>query len=270
MASSPQHQRGLRRDGPQASASGSRGDRAEQALTGPLDAIHLACGQRLLAIAARTLDVDTESPQAGAGDPAAEPRGGRLLEPVRLVEDHRVVLGQNAAPGGEVREVERVVGDHEVGLPGALAGRLGEAVPDERAPTPGTAVAPDGELGPERLGRLDLELGPVAGLGLVEPRLHRLPRAPVAAVGQQRRLEAVQLAAAEVVLAALDHRHRYVTPECGSRERDVVAKQLLLKRLGRGGHHDPQPRLERGQEIGEALADAGAGLGDEVPAGRER
>ena len=111
-------------------------------------------------------------------DAAAEPRRGRLLEPVRLVEDDGVVLGQHAAAGGDVREVERVVRDHEVGLARAVARRLGEAGRDERAAAAGAAVAADGELGPERLRRLELQLGPVARLGLVEPALHRLPGAP--------------------------------------------------------------------------------------------
>ncbi len=80
----------------------------------------------------------------------------------------------------------------------------------------------------------------------------------------------MQLATAEVVLAALDDRHRHVTPERGSRERNVVAEQLLLERLGRRGDDDAETRFERRQEIGETLADTGAGLGDEVTAGRER
>ena len=154
-----------------------------------------------------------EPSQPGARDAAAEPRGGRLLEPVRLVEDHRVVLGQHAAAGGDVREVERVVDDHEVGRGGPLAGRLGEARRDERAAPAGAAVGADGELGPEGLGRLERELGAVAGLGRVEPALHRLPGAGVAAVGEQEGLEALELAAAEVVRASLQHLDAHVAPD---------------------------------------------------------
>ena len=70
-----------------------------------------------------------EAAEPRARDAAAEPRRRRLLQPVRLVEDHRVVLGQDAAARREVGEVERVVRDHELGLPGACARRFGEARP---------------------------------------------------------------------------------------------------------------------------------------------
>ena len=153
---------------------------------------------------------------------------------------------------------------------GALAGVLGEARRDERAAAARAAVGPDRELGPERLGRLERELGPVAGLGRVEPALHRLPGALVAAVGEQDRLEALQLPAAEVVRAPLQHLDAHVAPERGRCDRDVLREQLLLERLRRGGDDDAAPRLERRHEVREALADAGAGLGDEVLAGRER
>ena len=153
---------------------------------------------------------------------------------------------------------------------GALARVLGEARRDERAAAARAAVGADRELGPERLGRLERELGAVAGLGRVEPALHRLPGAGVAPVGEQERLEALELAAAEVVRAALQHLDADVAAERGRGDRDVLREQLLLERLGRGRDDDPPPRLERRDEVGEALADAGARLGDEVLAGRER
>ena len=145
-----------------------------------------------------------------------------------LVEDDGIVLGQYTASGGEVREVERVIRDHEIGLARTLARSLGETARDERAPSPRAAVAADGKLSPERIRRFELELSPVAGLGLVEPPLHRLPRPSVTAVGQQSRLEPMQLPAAEVVLATLDDGDGDLAPERGRRERNVVPQQLLL------------------------------------------
>ena len=189
---------------------------------------------------------------------------------MRLVEDHRVVLGQHAAAGGDVREVERVVDDHEVGGGRPLARGFREARRDERAAAAGAAVGADGELGPEGLGRLERELGPVAGLRRVQPALHRLPGAGVAAVGEQERLKALELTAAEVVRSTLQHLDAHGAPDRGRGDGDVLAEQLLLQRLGRGGDDDAPPRLERRHEIREALADTGAGLGDEVLAGRER
>ena len=76
--------------------AGGRGDRAQQPLAGPLDAVELARGQRPLRLAARALDVVREPAQPCSRDAAAEPGRRRLLEPVRFVEDDRVVLGQDA------------------------------------------------------------------------------------------------------------------------------------------------------------------------------
>ena len=265
-----QDERGLGRDLAQPLAAGGRSDRTQELLAGALDAVDLAGGERPLGLAAGPLDVGREAPEPRPRDPAAEPRGGRLLEPVRLVEDHGVVLGQHAAAGGDVREVERVVDDHEIGGRGPLARMLGETRGDERAAPAGTTVRPDRELRPEGFGRLEAELGTIAGLGGVEPVLHRLPGAGVAAVGEQERLEALQLAAAEVVRPSLEHLHPHVPSDRGCGDRDVLGEQLLLERLGRRRDDDPPPGLECGDQIGEALPDAGARLGDEMLAGLER
>ena len=259
-----QHERRLGRHLAQALPARRRGDGAQQLLAGALDAIDRPGRERTLRVTAGALDVRREAAEARPRDPAAEPRGRRLLEPVCLVEDHRVVLGQHTSPGGDVREVERVVDDHEVGRRGALARVLGEARRDEGAAAPRTAVGPDCQLAPERLGRLDRELGAVAGVGGVEEALHRLPRAGVAPVGEQERLEALQLATAEVVRAAFQHLDANSAAERGGGDRDVLREQLLLERLGGGGDDNAPPRLERRYEIGEALPDSGAGLGDEM------
>ena len=124
---------------------------------------------------------------------------------MRLVEDDRVVLGQDAPARGEIGEVESVICDHEVGLACPCAGGLGEAGRDEGTAAAGAAVGTDGELGPQRIGGLQRQLGAVAGLGRGEPRLQRLVGRLVARVAQQHRAEAVELLAAEVVLASLEH-----------------------------------------------------------------
>ena len=172
---------------------------------------------------------------------------------MRLVEDDGVVLGQHAAAGGQVGEVERVVRDHEVRL-ARLARALGEAAREERAAAAGATVGADRELGPERLRRLDLELGAVAGLGLGEPGLQRLERLLVARVAKQHRAEALELLAADIVLAALEHRDPDLAPERARRRGHVLGEQLLLERLRRGRDDDALPRLERRQQVGEALA----------------
>ncbi len=155
-------------------------------------------------------------------------------------------------------------------MAGPRARRLGEAGRDERAAAPGAAVGADRELGPERLGRLERQLGPVARLRVGEPWLERLERFLVARVAQQHRPEALQLLAAEVVLAALQHGDAHLAPERARRGGHVLREQLLLQRLGRGRDDDALTGLERRDQIGEALPRAGARLGHEVLAGRER
>ena len=49
-------------------------------------------------------------------------------------------------------------------------------------------------------------------------------------------------------------------------EGEVLAGQLVLERLGRGGHHHRALGQQRGHQVGEALARAGAGLHHQVPA----
>ena len=147
---------------------------------------------------------------------------------------------------------------------------LGKARRDERAPAPRTAIGPDRQLRPESLGRLERELGPVAGVGRVEPALHRFPRAGVATVGEQEGLEALQLTAAKVVRPPLQHLDLNVTADRRRGDGDVLREELLLECLGRGGDDDAAPRLERRHEIRKALADAGARLRDEMLAGFER
>ena len=135
---------------------------------------------------------------------------------------------------------------------------------------PGAAVGSDRELGPERLRRLERELGAVARLGLAEPRLERLERLLVARVAQEHRPEALQLLAADVVLAALEHGDAHLAAERARRGRHLLREQLLLQRLRRRRDDDPLPGLERREQVAEALAGARAGLRDEVLARRER
>ncbi len=159
-----------------------------------------------------------------AADPAAEPRRRRLLESMGLVEDHRVVFGQHcrrvgAAAQAEIGEVERVVRDHELGVRGPLSRSLGEAAPGEGAEPAEAAVGADGDLRPDRLGRLHLELRAVAGLGRLDPAAHGVERLAVLRAREElpaEQLEPVQAVAAEVVLAALQHGHANVAPERGS------------------------------------------------------
>jgi hypothetical protein len=80
----------------------------------------------------------------------------------------------------------------------------------------------------------------------------------------------VDALAAEVVLAALEHRDADVAPERGGGRRHVLRQQLLLERLRRRRHDDAEARVERRDKVREALAGPGAGFRDEVAPVRER
>ena len=85
--------------------------------------------------------------------------------------------------------------------------------------------------------------------------------------------ELVEAPQAEVVLAAYAEGHAEVA-EDGLEERDVLFDDLLLEGLGVGGHDDAavlvaRPEDER-DEVGQALADAGARLDDQVGLAPER
>src|SRR4029453_2954317 len=83
-----------------------------------------------------------------------------------LREDRRAVGAGAESEGGEV---EGVVDDDELRLAGALPRLFGEAAPDERASPPRAALGTHGELGPERVRGLELELRAVAGVRCLDP-----------------------------------------------------------------------------------------------------
>jgi hypothetical protein len=122
-------------------------------------------------------------------DPSPEPGRGDVLESMRLVEHDDVVIGQHAAVASlaqpQVGEVERVVDDDEVGMLGPLPSRLREARRGELTRPPETAVGADCELTPQAVGRLDLELRPVTGLGRVQPAAEAVERASVLLPGDE-------------------------------------------------------------------------------------
>ncbi len=187
-----------------------------------------------------------------------------------FVEHDRVVLGQYSASRGDVREVESVVGDHEIRLTGSPTSRLGEARRDEGATPPGAAVGAHGKLCPECGRRLDGQLRAVARLGLVEPPLHCLPRLAVSPARHQERLEPLELAAAEVVLPSLENGDGDLAAECCGGERHVLREQLLLQGLRRRCDDDAAPRLEGRHQIREALANPCSRLGHQVLARGQR
>ena len=91
-------------------------------------------------------------------------------------------------------------------------------------------------------------------------RRRKLPACPK----ERKRIEA------EVVPAALHHRHVQVAAERPGQQRDVLVDELLLQVLGAGGDHHAPAQLHRGQQVGERLAGARAGLGQQHAAVAQR
>ena len=111
--------------------------------------------------------------------------GDHVVDHVRLVDDREVVLGEDGAVAGEVEPVEVEVDDHDVGLGGPVAGRLGEAAVAAGAPGRTGAVARRrADRGPGGVAGLDVELGAVAGGGGGGPRGDGRELVGVGALGQ--------------------------------------------------------------------------------------
>jgi hypothetical protein len=268
---------GLGRNLPEPPSPPGGRDDAEEAEPRRLHPVDGAGRDRHGGLAAGTVDVPQQAVDHRPADPAAEPGRCRLLQPVRLVEDHRVVLGEDgrrvgAAAQSQVREVERMVRDHELGMRGALARSLGEARPGEGTEAAEAAVGADCDLRPHAVGRLDVELRPVARLGRLDPPPHRVEGGGVLGAREElsaEELVAVQAVAAEIVLAALEDGHADVAPERGRRHRHVLREELLLERLGRGRDDDAPAGFERRDQVGEALTCPRAGLGEQMLLERE-
>src|SRR4029450_9187849 len=90
--------------------------------------------------------------------PAPPPVPHDALEPVRLVEHHHVVLGDDRAAGADVDAVEMRVHDDDVADLGAVAGELGPALAAHRAAVSTRAlVAADAHRPPRRVRRAPVE-----------------------------------------------------------------------------------------------------------------
>ena len=224
------------------------------------------------------------------GDGAGDAPG----EVMRLVEDDHVVLGDDAVAVEGVDGQEGMVGDHDVHLAGELAAALGEAGLHHRAGPAQALGSRDGHLAPGTIGDRILQGVTISAVGLLRPLPQALDLVPQAfaararrigrGLGEQRagvdvhRVPAVDLVPAEVVRTPLEQgeggRARQVRGHRLDQARQVLAHDLGLQGDRRGGDHDwsaaHQGMAERGDQIGERLAGAGACLHEQVAASGHR
>ncbi len=204
---------------------------------------------------------------------ALELGGEHALEAVRLVDDQRVERRQQPLGAGGASE-QRVVDDHEL--------RLGRAPPcphpEALAPAPTGGGRARGRIGgdaradaAERLAVRVLEAVQVTERIARRPRTQRVDQPLLFLAVAARDLERTR---AEVVLLALEHRHRELEPECAEQRGQVALVELVLERARAGRHHDALPGLGRmqhgGQQVGERLPDPGRRLGHQHAAVLER
>ena len=198
---------------------------------------------------------------------------------VRLVDDHRVVLGQHREALQRVDRQQRVVGHHDLDLGRPVAGQLGEALLAERALRRAQALARgDADLPPGPVVDAGVELVAVAGLGLLGPAAqpHHVPAQRRRGRRVEQRVAVVvghpaeHLVAAQVVGPALEDRVRRSPAQQRldrvDQGRQVTVDHLVLQRDRRGGDDHGVAVQQRRHQVGQRLAGAGAGLDEQVAA----
>ena len=211
------------------------------------------------------------------GGEVARERIGRVVgKRVGLVDDHDVVIRQDATLGREVRAVQRVVDDEDGHLvravPCSFREALGAVGALGLARTLRTRAA---DRRPRRRIDLAIELGTVAGLRSLgelaevlllatEVRADRLLEQRVGRAGGP------QLRAAHIVRPALEQREREADASVLAQRRKVLADELALQRDRRRRDDDLQTRRDGRHEVREALARTGRRFGDEMMATDQR
>ncbi len=241
-----------------------RGDDARRGVGQRRNVAELRAGEHL--------GVPREVGDLSRGGGLAEEQRRGVRELVGLVEDHRVArgqeLGQALVAQHHVREEQVMVDDDDVRGHRVGARLHHEAVTEVRAVRAEAVLARRRDQRPYRG-----VLGDVGEQGAVPPvggarEGDDLAEVPCVfarghAVVARRALEVV---VADVVATTLEHRDRHRHAERIAHHRQVALEQLVLERLGAGRHDHLAAVHQRRHQVGESLAGAGAGLGDEPPA----
>ncbi len=224
----------------------------------------------------RPIGVARQALDLSGGDLRAEEERRDVLDLMRLVEDDRVVVGQDLPAVGsahrQVGEEEVVVHDHD--LRGLRAPpHLGhEALFVMRAARADASVRARLHEAPDRRALLESgEVGAVAALGRGAPALEHGELPPEGAGGPGRAAAELFVAPdAEVVPQALHRRRVHRVAQVRLEEWEVPLHDLVLQRASAGRDDDLLPAQQRRHQIGERLAGARAGFDQEHAAMLER
>ena len=205
-------------------------------------------------------------------------RVGRVVgKRVGLVDDHDVVVREDAALGREVRAVQRVVDDEHGHLVRAVPCSFREALRTvgalALARTLRTRAA---DRGPRR--RIDLadrarngRPSPIARRTCGgTPAGDRSSRRPAARTARRARRRPAASRAAHVVRPALQQREGEADAAVLAQRRKVLADELALQRDRRRRDDDLQTRSDGRYEVREALARTGRCFGQEMMATDQR
>ena len=213
----------------------------------------------------------------GRAELVREGVGGGGDELVGLVDDDRVVLGQDLRTGEGVQGQQRVVGHDDVGVLGLLPGELTEAVDAVRALRTEALAGADADLAPGPVADGERHLVAVAGGGGRGPlpELHHLradhrgrPVPQLVLLGLAGTRPLVQLLQAHVVAPALGQGEGRAPAQRSlqgvAEPREVLVDELCLQGLG-GRRHDDRPATgQRRHQVRQRLAGPRAGLDQQV------
>ncbi len=199
-----------------------------------------------------------------------------VRELMGLVEDHGVArgqeLGEPLVAQHDIGEEEVMIDDDHVRVERSFPGLEDEAVAVERAAAAEAIFAGGRDERPEGCVLRDVgELAAVAGLARARKRddLRQMTRVFPGRQAPFRR-GTLEVMVADVVRASFEQRKRHRNPQRIADLRQVPLVELVLQRLGARRDDDLAAVEQRGHEVGERLAGARAGLGEEGDARGDR
>ena len=180
-----------------------------------------------------------------AGNLQPQVFGGDLLDGVGLVEDHDVIVGQQAPPlaaEGQVGEEQGVVDHQQIAIPDPPSGLVIQAVVVGRAALPQAVAMVAANFVPDFALRAEFQRGQAAIGGDSRPLDQSRQLVDLGGVGEQRvgPLGGVlEPAETDVIPPSLDQHRRELKWQNGVEEREVAGDELFLQADGVGRDDNP-------------------------------